>query len=153
LLGGDFSQTQQSSTAAAAGGAAVGVGGSIAAGQVNALISGIAPLRGFSTRFNTGQDGSLQTSVVYDISDKFSATATFDQNGGGSSGTTLPGYSSSSSPSTALAGYGGTAAQKTSRTTISVDWHFFRNWLLRGTVGLDADQPLSGLDFLWQYRY
>ncbi len=155
LLGGDFSQTQQGNTAQqAATGVAGGLGGSLAAQQFNALLSGIAPLRGFSTRFNTAQDGSLQTSVVYDISDKFSATATFDQNGGGASSTTLPGYSTqSSSTPAAVTGFGGTAAQKTSRTTLSVDWHFWRNWLLRGTVGLDADQPLSGIDFLWQYRY
>ena len=52
-----------------------------------------------------------------------------------------------------LGGYGGTAASKTGRTTLSVDWHFWKNWLLRGTVGLGADEPMSGLDFLWQYRY
>src|SRR5205823_13472906 len=62
LLGGDFSQTQSASSAQQfAGGVAAGVGGSLAAQQFNALLSGIAPLRGFSTRINTAQDGSLQT--------------------------------------------------------------------------------------------
>ncbi|HVY49283.1 MAG TPA: translocation/assembly module TamB domain-containing protein, partial [Minicystis sp.] len=156
LLGGDFSQTQQQSSAQQfAGGVAAGVGGSLAAQQFNALLSGIAPLRGFSTRINTAQDGSLQGSLVYDISDKFSATATFDQSGSTSGTPAPPGYTAStSSGGLPVGGYGGTAAQRTGpTTTISVDWHFWKNWLLRGSVGLGADQPMSGLDFLWQYRY
>jgi len=35
----------------------------------------------------------------------------------------------------------------------TVDWRFYRNWVLRGRVDVGSDQQTSGLDLLWQYRY
>lgn len=153
LLGGDFSASAApTTTQAQAGGVATNAAGSVAAQQFNSLLSGIGPLRGLSTRIATNQDGSLATSLVYDISDKFSATATFDNGTGQTQG--APGATTSSQASSLpMNGFGGTAAQQGTRTQLSVDWHFWRNWLLRGSVILGEDQPTSGLDFLWQYRY
>jgi outer membrane biogenesis lipoprotein LolB len=36
---------------------------------------------------------------------------------------------------------------------VNIDWRFRRNWTLRGSFGIGADQPSSGVDVLWQYRY
>jgi hypothetical protein len=36
---------------------------------------------------------------------------------------------------------------------VSIDWRFLRNWLVRGMVRVGEDQPSSGVDVLWQYRY
>jgi translocation and assembly module TamB len=51
------------------------------------------------------------------------------------------------------AGGAGGASRRTGRTEVSVDWRFEKNWMLRGMVGVGGDQPSSGLDLLWQYRY
>ncbi len=46
--------------------------------------------------------------------------------------------------------YSNTRAQHSLGT---VDWRFYRNWVLRGRVDVGSDTQTSGLDLLWQYRY
>ncbi|WP_437910922.1 translocation/assembly module TamB domain-containing protein [Sorangium sp. So ce327] len=148
LFGADFSEGAQaagSQTPAglAAGGVAASVGSEIASAQFNALLSGIAPLRGLTTRFGTTSEGALRTSLVYRLSDNLTAQATF-QEGAQQSAATV-----SSGPTP-----GGTASERGTQTEVTIDWRFSEHWTLRGTVGVDARQATSGmLDLLWQYRY
>ncbi|WP_129577097.1 MULTISPECIES: translocation/assembly module TamB domain-containing protein [Sorangium] len=148
LFGADFSEGAQAAGAEtpaglAAGRVAASVGSELAAAQFNALLSGIAPLRGLSTRFGTTADGTLRTSLVYRLNDDLTAQATFQE--GAVRGTTT----SDSGPTP-----GGTASERGTRTEVTIDWRFDEHWTLRGTVGVDARQATSGmLDLLWQYRY
>ncbi|WP_437751365.1 translocation/assembly module TamB domain-containing protein [Sorangium sp. So ce1389] len=148
LFGADFSEGAQAAGAEtparqAAGNVAASVGSELAAAQFNALLSGIAPLRGLSTRFGTTSEGSLRTSLVYRLNDELTAQATF-QEGAAPSATTSAG-----GPTT-----GGTANERGTRTEVTVDWRFDEHWTLRGTVGVDEREATSGvLDLLWQYRY
>ncbi|KYG01136.1 hypothetical protein BE20_53735, partial [Sorangium cellulosum] len=147
LFGADFSEGAQAAGAETPGGVAVGrvaasVGSELATAQFNALLSGIAPLRGLSTRFGTTADGTLRTSLVYRLNDDLTAQATFQE--GAVRGTT-----SESGPTT-----GGTASERGTRTEVTIDWRFDEHWTLRGTVGVDERQTTSGvLDLLWHYRY
>ena len=140
----DPAQTGDAPARPAAGGVAVGVGGELAAAQFNAILGGITPLRGLSTRFGTTSEGALRTSLVYELDDDLTALASYE---GASSGTTATTAASGTTP-------GGAANQRTSRTELSVDWRFHKNWSLRGTIGMGGVQTGSGiLDLLWQYRY
>ncbi|WP_437565235.1 translocation/assembly module TamB domain-containing protein [Sorangium sp. So ce542] len=147
LFGADFSEGAQAAGAETPGGLAVGrvaasVGSELATAQFNALLSGIAPLRGLSTRFGTTADGTLRTSLVYRLNDDLTAQATFQE--GAVQGTTSEG-----GPTT-----GGTASERGTRTEVTIDWRFDEHWTLRGTVGVDERQTTSGvLDLLWHYRY
>ncbi|WP_437302108.1 translocation/assembly module TamB domain-containing protein [Sorangium sp. So ce388] len=148
LFGADFSEGAQAAGAQtparqAAGNVAASVGSELAAAQFNALLSGIAPLRGLSTRFGTTSEGSLRTSLIYRLNDDLTAQATF-QEGAAPSATTSAGGPTP----------GGTANERGTRTEVTVDWRFDEHWTLRGTVGVDERQTTSGvLDLLWQYRY
>ncbi|WP_437892809.1 translocation/assembly module TamB domain-containing protein [Sorangium sp. So ce124] len=148
LFGADFSEGAQAAGAEtpaglAAGGVAASVGSEIAAAQFNALLSGIAPLRGLTTRFGTTSEGTLRTSVVYRLSDNLTAQATFQE------GAQQSASAASSGPTP-----GGTASERGTRTEVTIDWRFNEHWTLRGTVGVDERQTTSGmLDLLWQYRY
>lgn len=131
----------------AAGGVAVGVGGELASAQFNAILNGITPLRGLSTRFGTTSEGALRTSIVYELDDDLTALASYE--GAPATGATA---STTTSPSGTAGGAAG--ASRSGRTELSVDWRFHRNWSLRGTVGVGGAQTSSGiLDLLWQYRY
>ncbi|KYG03214.1 hypothetical protein BE21_52835 [Sorangium cellulosum] len=147
LFGADFSEGAQAAGAETPGGVAVGrvaasVGSELATAQFNALLSGIAPLRGLSTRFGTTADGALRTSLVYRLNDDLTAQATFQE--GAVQGTT-----GESGPTP-----GGTASERGTRTEVTIDWRFDEHWTLRGTVGVDERQTTSGvLDLLWHYRY
>ncbi|WP_437874306.1 translocation/assembly module TamB domain-containing protein [Sorangium sp. So ce513] len=149
LFGADFSEGAQAAGAQtparqAAGGVAASVGSELAAAQFNALLSGIAPLRGLSTRFGTTAEGSLRTSLVYRLNDDVTALATFQEGAVQGSGTQTAGG----------APPGGTASERGTRTEITIDWRINRNWTLRGTVGVDGRQETSSvIDLLWQYRY
>lgn len=132
-----------------AGSKAVGVGGSLATAELSALLSGTL-LRGLSARFGTTAEGSLATTVEYQVGQKVIAAATFENAGAaasGATGSTTSGATTSTTPATQ------TAATRANRTEISIDWRFAQQWSLRATVGVAADQPNSGLDLLWQYRY
>ncbi|MGK3962117.1 translocation/assembly module TamB domain-containing protein [Sorangium sp. So ce118] len=148
LFGADFSEGAQAAGAEtsarqAAGNVAASVGSELAAAQFNALLSGIAPLRGLSTRFGTTSEGSLRTSLIYRLNDELTAQATF-QEGAAQSATTSAGGPTP----------GGTANERGTRTEVTVDWRFDEHWTLRGTVGVDERQTTSGvLDLLWHYRY
>ncbi|WP_437594868.1 translocation/assembly module TamB domain-containing protein [Sorangium sp. So ce1000] len=148
LFGADFSEGAQAAGAEtpaglAAGGVAASVGSELAAAQFNALLSGIAPLRGLTTRFGTTSEGTLRTSLVYRLNDDLTALATFQE-----------GAQQSASARSSGAAAGGTASERGTRTEVTIDWRFDEHWTLRGTVGVDERQTTSGmLDLLWQYRY
>ena len=48
---------------------------------------------------------------------------------------------------------GGSAGAAAPGASVSVDWRFYKNWLIRATVGTSADVPKGEVDLLWQYRY
>lgn len=109
----------------------------IAAAQFNALLGDIAP--GLSTSF-AGGDGYIGTTVIYQVSDSVTARATVEQADATAAGEQTSG--------TATADDQGIGA----RTSVSIDWRFAPNWLLRGTLGV-GQQASSGLDLLYQFRY
>jgi translocation and assembly module TamB len=141
LLGSDYehgtvaggsageSKTPTRSTGNAAGG--------LAAGFVADQFSGLLADSGISTSVGTTDEGALKTGLVYEKGTT-RTQVTYEGVGSGSA----------SAPRSA-----GGASQRTGRTEVSVDWRFQRNWMLRGMVGVGGDQPSSGLDLLWQYRY
>jgi translocation and assembly module TamB len=125
------------------------VGGELATAQVNALLSQIAPIEGLRTKIGTTDEGRLRTSVVYQVGDQVTAQASYE------GGTGLGGGQS---------GQSGSAGAQGVRTELSVEWRFRKNWMVRGTLGFSgqtpqqgqqslSQQPSSGLDVLWQYRY
>jgi translocation and assembly module TamB len=114
------------------------LGGRIAAQQVNDVLGEIVP--GLSTSFGTTDDAT-SASVAYNFSDRVTAQATFES----ASGDRAVG------DATAQQTTGGSSTSSRN-TKLSIDWRFARNWLLRGSIGL-GDEPSSGLDVLWQYRY
>lgn len=129
--GGDIGST--------VGRTATSLGGELAAAQFNALLKGIAPLKGLSTRFGSTDAGGVKTSLVYEVGDTLSAVATYE--GGAPSGS--PGSSTTS---------GGTSTTAPG-ASVSIDWRFYKNWLIRASVGTSADIPKGEVDLLWQYRY
>jgi translocation and assembly module TamB len=122
----------------AVGEAAVGIGGELAAQQFNQLLAGIEPLKGLSTRFGTTEAGSIKTSLVYEIGDTVTALATYE------------GAAPVGSVTTSASG---TGDGMTGSTSIAIDWRFYKNWLIRASVGTTADVPKGEVDLLWQYRY
>lgn len=118
------------------------VGGEIASTQINAVLSQIAPLRGLSTRLGTSDSGRLRTTVMYELGDTVKAEASYE---GLPSGSRLEGVPTESTDTSGI----------NNRTEINVDWRFYKNWSLRGSFGFGGtnQQPSSGLDVLWQYRY
>jgi translocation and assembly module TamB len=127
-----------------AGGVAIGVGGGFVAQQFNALISGIAPLRNFSTQFSAAEDGTLRPGLAYTLGDKLHVVATYDAAQGPAAGGTTGGASS-----------GGVADTKTSsHAELNLDWRFLPNWLLRGSLSVRGEEyGGAGVDLFWQYRY
>ncbi len=104
----------------------------IAAAQFNSLLGDIVP--GLSASFSNS-DGYTGTTVVYQVSDEVVARATLEQAEGAES----------------RAGGEG-AGDAAARTSLSIDWRFAPNWLLRGTIGVGQGAS-SGLDVLYQFRY
>ena len=119
-----------------AGGVAVGLGGGLASEQFNALLSGIAPLRGLSTRIGTSDDGALKTTVGYQIAGTVSASASFES---------APSQSGGSSSSN--------IDQRTGGAQLNVDWRFHPRWSVSTKLGVRNQQTNVGADLLWQYRY
>ncbi|MDI1483151.1 translocation/assembly module TamB domain-containing protein [Polyangium sp. y55x31] len=118
------------------------VGGEIASAQINAILSQIAPLRGLSTRVGTTEAGRLRTTVIYELGDTVTAQASYE---GSPASSRLEGIQSPT----------GTTQGSENRTELNLDWRFKRNWALRGSFGFGGinQQPSSGLDLFWQYRY
>lgn len=112
--------------------------GGLAAGLIADQFSGLLADSGISTSIGTTDEGALKTGLVYE---KGTTRTQVTYEGAGSS-------SSASSPRSS-----GGASRRSGRTEVSVDWRFRRNWMLRGMVGVGGDQPSSGVDLLWQYRY
>jgi translocation and assembly module TamB len=133
--------TPTEGSASAADLAANVVGGEIVSTQINAVLSQIAPLRGLSTRIGTSDSGRLRTTVMYELGDTVTAQASYE---GIPSDSRFEGIRTDD------------AADGSNRTEINIDWRFYRNWSLRGSFGFGGganQQPSSGLDALWQYRY
>ncbi len=86
-----------------------------------------------STSIGTGDDGSLRPGLKYRKGNAEVEVSTYE--------------------GTASGGSSGSAAAKSQRTLITLDWRFWHNWLLRGRVDAGSDQTVTGLDVLWQYRY
>jgi hypothetical protein len=101
------------------------------ASQFNTQIIG-----GLSTSLSTGDGGSLRPGLAYNLGKATIEASTYGM--GGTSTTT----------STA-----GAAAPKGQHELITIDWRFWRNWLMRGKVDVGSDQQTYGADVLWQYRY
>jgi autotransporter translocation and assembly factor TamB len=101
----------------------------LAAAQFNALLGDIAP--GLSTSFASA-NGYIGTTLIYQLSDSVTAKATVEQ--------------SDATARTSTENGGG------ARTSVSVDWRFLPNWLLRGTLGV-GQASSSGVDVLYQFRY
>jgi translocation and assembly module TamB len=83
-----------------------------------------------STSVAANDDGTFRPGLVYKSGDKVIELSTYGATGQGSG-----------------------AATKGQHTMITVDWRFWRNWMLRGRVDVAPDQTTSGVDVLWQYRY
>ena len=139
LLWWQFIATSGGDIGSTVGRTATSLGGELAAAQFNALLKGIAPLKGLSTRFGSTDAGGVKTSLVYEVGDTLSAVATYE--GGAPSGS--PGSSTTS---------GGTSTTAPG-ASVSIDWRFYKNWLIRASVGTSADIPKGEVDLLWQYRY
>src|SRR6185503_10678708 len=106
-------------------------------------LSGIAPLKNFSTTFSAADDGTIRPSLVYTVDDKLHVVATYDSGAGAGSAATSPAPSS-----------GGAADTKaSSHTELNLDWRFRPNWLLRSKLNVGGEQSSTGVDLLWQYRY
>lgn len=124
---------------AAVGETAIDYGGELAAQQFNALLAGLAPLKGLSTRLGAGESGGIKGSLVYQVGDTVTALATYEAGvPGGGSGTS----EASNAPSGSL----------------TLDWRFYRNWLIRAKVGARDDETSTDrftgtVELLWQYRY
>ena len=145
LSGGSSGSTGEASeqgSASATDLAANVVGGEIASTQINAVLSQIAPLRGLSTRLGTSDSGRLRTTVMYELGDTVKAEASYE---GLPSSSRLENLQTDTSDPYSSA----------NRTEINIDWRFYKNWSLRGSFGFGGvnQQPSSGLDVLWQYRY
>ena len=50
-------------------------------------------------------------------------------------------------------GSAGAAAPLGQRTVVTLDWRFWRNWVLRGRADMGSDQQTIGADLLWQYHF
>ncbi|MEZ4313131.1 MAG: translocation/assembly module TamB domain-containing protein [Polyangiaceae bacterium] len=126
----------------AVGDTAVDIGGDLAAQQINALIGSITPLKGLSTRLGASESGGLKGSLVYQVGDTVTALATYEGTGPtGSSGATGTGQSQASAVG-----------------SLTLDWRFYKNWLIRAKVGAkddatSADRFTGTVELLWQYRY
>ncbi|MFT3766019.1 MAG: translocation/assembly module TamB domain-containing protein [Minicystis sp.] len=130
-----FGGVEQSTLGAGAGtSGAAGVPGSALAAQLIAQQFSTQIAGNISTSIGTNDDGTFRPGLVYNTGDKVIELSTYGatgQAGSGSSSSTLKGQ----------------------RTLITVDWRFWRNWMLRGRVDAGSDQTVTGMDVLWQYRY
>ncbi|HZO16706.1 MAG TPA: translocation/assembly module TamB domain-containing protein, partial [Polyangiaceae bacterium] len=108
------------------------LGSRIVAQQINDVLGEMVP--GLSTAFGTDDEAS-RASLIYHFSDRVSAAATYE-----------------SERQDAAAGTGSQNDPNKRNTRLSIDWRFAPNFVLRGSIGV-GDEPSSGLDVLWQYRY
>jgi translocation and assembly module TamB len=113
------------------GNAGVPGGGLIAqliAQQLSTQIAG-----NVSTSISASDDGTLRPGLVYNAGNKVIELSTYGATGQST-------------------GAGVTTA-KGQHTLVTIDWRFWRNWLLRGKVDVGSDQTTLGGDVLWQYHY
>ena len=85
-------------------------------------------------RERPGSDEASSASLIYHFSDRASAQATYE------------------SQRQDAAATGNQNDPNKRNTRFSIDWRFAPNFILRGSIGV-GDEPSSGLDVLWQYRY
>lgn len=146
--GGELTATRPTSTPSPTFGQTVGetafdIGGDLAAQQFNALLAGFAPLKGLSTRLGASEGGGIKGSLVYQVGDTVTALATYE---GGAPGGVTGG------------GAGGSTAAGAPSGSLTLDWRFYRNWLIRAKVGArddpsSTDRFTGTVELLWQYRY
>lgn len=114
--------------------------GGIAAGFISDQFSGLLADSGISTSLGTTDEGALKTGLTYQ---RGSARAQVTYEGEGAAIGRARGQRAG------LMGEG--------RTEVSIDWRFHRNWLVRGSVGMDPTKEQNsesgGIDLLWQHRY
>ena len=127
LTGGDASGG--ASTAGGVPGQGLATG--LLASQLSTQIGG-----GLSTNIGTRDDGSLAPGIQYHAGAAVIELSTYGATG-----------------STAGATMAGGAAPKGQHSLVTVDWRFWKNWLLRGNVDVGSDQQSLGADMVWQYRY
>lgn len=89
-----------------------------------------------STSIAANDDGTLRPGLTYNSGDKVIEVSTYEASGQGASSM-------------------GATTAKGQHTQVTVDWRFFKEWLLRGRidVGSDQTQTTLGGDVLWQHRY
>jgi translocation and assembly module TamB len=132
LAGGGQGGAEQKGPTRSTGNAA----GGMAAGFIADQFSNLFADSGIKTSLGTSESGALKTGLAYESGT--TRTQITYEGAGNSTGTRgSPGG----------LGLGGGS------TEVSVDWRFLRNWLVRGMVRVGEDQPSSGVDVLWQYRY
>lgn len=117
------------------GGAAAGVGAGVASAQLNTILQSIGPLQHFETNLSTTDEGTLKTSLGYQLGERVTATASYEDTSGGQGQSV-----------------GGTAPSPKNQTEVSVEWRFVRDWILRAAFGIGESQSTS-LDVIWKHRY
>ena len=126
-----FGGVEQSTLGASSAGSAGGLPGQSLAAQLIAQQFSTQIAGNISTSIGANDDGSLRPGLTYNSGDKVIELSTYGATGQGT----------------------GASASKGQHTLITIDWRFWRNWLLRGRVDVGSDQTTSGVDVLWQYRY
>lgn len=129
LLGGDAGLEDT-----AGGGRAANLGGALFAAQLNGLLGGVVP--GLSTSAGTSSEGYAEAKLSYQLSDSVTASATYE----------------SAQGSAVDAAARSTSNDFSARTTFSLDWRFYKGFLLRGNLGV-GDDANRGVDILWNHRY
>jgi len=137
LFGTDLVTPEEDATQQAAG-SSVAVGGELAAEELNLLLSGIAPLRGLSTRVGTTDEGRVKGSLIYQAGNTVFALSSYQESASG--------QPTGEQPSN-------TASNTSTHTEVTADYRFHPTWTLRGTFGGGAGGTNSGVDLLWQFRY
>ncbi|MEJ7730044.1 MAG: translocation/assembly module TamB domain-containing protein [Polyangiaceae bacterium] len=130
LFGADFEQdpggrSRGADATRATGNLAAGVGGGVAAEQLNEMLAGTA-LHNFSTRIGTNEEGNVKTSLVFAVSESVTSTYSYENTGGATGAQGGPG--------------GGASGQRSGRYQVSIDWRFQRNWWC---VATSATRPVS----------
>jgi translocation and assembly module TamB len=89
-----------------------------------------------STSVGTAADGNPQAGLAYDWGRARIGVSTYY--GAGASG---------------APGSAGAAAPQGQRTVVTLDWRFWRSWVLQGHADVGADQETVGAELFWQHRF
>jgi translocation and assembly module TamB len=127
-----FGGVEQSTVAGGAQGQAPGqtLAAQLIADQFTTQLS-----RNASFNLGTREDGTFRPGITYTAGNAIIELSTYGASGNNASSTA------------------GAAAPKGQHSLLTIDWRFWRNWLLRGKVDVGSDAQTTGFDVLWQYRY